>query len=135
MTMEPSKEYVKKCLELADEFLEDAKLCLTHQRLRAAINNAYYAMFHASQAILAAKGLSPPKTHKGLRELLGREFIKTGLLEDHLGKDISKAFEMRQASTYDVFAAYGEEEVSIMVDKAEQFISKIKKLLKTLHPS
>lgn len=91
-------------------------------------------MFHASQAILAAKGLSPPKTHKGLRELLGREFIKTGLLEDRLGKDISKAFEMRQASTYDIFAAYGEEEVSIMVDKAEQFISKVKKLLKTIHP-
>lgn len=131
--MEPSKEYVRKCLELADEFLEDAKLSLKHLRLRSAVNNAYYAMFHASQAILAAKGLSPPKTHKGLRELLGREFIKTGLLEKNLGKDFSKAFEMRQASTYDVFATYSEEEVKIIVERAEQFISRIKKLLKTLH--
>jgi len=38
-------------LELADEFLADAKLSLEHSRLRSAINNAYYAMFHASQAI------------------------------------------------------------------------------------
>ena len=132
--MEPSKEYVRKCLELADEFLEDAKLSLKHHRLRSAVNNAYYAMFHASQAILAAKGLSPPKTHKGLRELLGREFIKTGLLEKNSEKDFSKAFEMRQASTYDVFATYSEEEVKIIVERAEQFISRIKKLLKTLHP-
>ncbi len=43
--MEPSKEYVRKCLKLADEFLKDARLCLTHLRLRSAINNAYYAMF------------------------------------------------------------------------------------------
>jgi len=41
MTMEPSKEYVKRCLELADEFLADAKLCLEHLRLRSAINSAY----------------------------------------------------------------------------------------------
>jgi len=133
MTMEPSKEYVRKCLELADEFLEDARLCLAHLRLRSAINNAYYAMFHASQAILASKGVSPPKTHKGLRELLGREVIKAGLLEKEFGKDLSKAFEMRQASTYDIYASYGEGEVSIVVDKAERFIKKVKELLKTPH--
>ncbi|RLI41897.1 hypothetical protein DRO59_05715 [Candidatus Bathyarchaeota archaeon] len=31
---------------------------------------------HASHAILASKGVSPPKTHKGLRELLGRNLSK-----------------------------------------------------------
>jgi len=133
MTMEPSKEYVKRCLELADEFLEDARLCLTRLRLRSAINNAYYAMFHASQAILASKGISPPKTHRGLRELLGREVIKAGLLEKEFGKDLSKAFEMRQASTYDIYASYGEGEVSMAVEKAERFIEKIKELLKSQH--
>ena len=71
MTMEPSKEYVRRCLELADEFLADAKLCLEHSRLRSALSHAYYAMFYASQAILASRGITPPKTHKGLRELLG----------------------------------------------------------------
>ena len=129
--MEPSKEYVRKCLKLADEFLKDARLCLTHLRLRSAINNAYYAMFHASHAILASKGVSPPKTHKGLRELLGRELIKTGLLEKEFGRHLSKAFQMRQASTYDVYASYGEGEVSTIVDNAEKFITKIKELLKT----
>gem|GEM_PF-6889433 len=38
-------------MELADEFLADARLCLEHSRLRSAINSAYYAMFHISSNI------------------------------------------------------------------------------------
>ncbi len=71
MTMEPSREYLRRCLQLADEFLADAKLSLEHSRLRLAVNNAYYAIFHASQAILASKGIRPLKTHKGLRSCWG----------------------------------------------------------------
>lgn len=130
MTMEPSKEYVKRCLDLADEFLSDAMFCLAHSRLRTAINNAYYAMFHASQAILASKGVSPPRTHKGLRELLGKEVIMAGLLEKEFGRYLTEAFEMRQTSTYDIYASFGEEGVREIVDKAEQFIKRIKDVLK-----
>lgn len=127
--MEPSKEYVRRCLELADEFLADAKLCLAHSRLRSAVNNAYYAMFHASQAILASKGFSPPKTHKGLRELLGKEVIMAGLLEKEFGRDLSEAFEMRQAGTYDIYASFGEKGVGEIVDKANRFVKRIREIL------
>jgi len=34
MTMEPSKEFVRKCSELANEFLRDAKLSLKNGKLR-----------------------------------------------------------------------------------------------------
>jgi len=121
-------------LELADEFLADARLCLEHSRLRSAINSAYYAMFHASQAILALKGISPPKTHKGLRELLGREIIITGLLEKDFGRDLSEAFEMRQASAYDIYANFEEESVSKIVDKAERFVKRIKEIIGEARP-
>jgi len=134
MTMEPSREYVRRCLELADEFMADAKLCLTHSRLRSAINSAYYAMFHASQSVLGSKGVSPPKTHKGVRELLGREVIMTNLLEKEFGRYLSEAFEMRQASTYDIYASFGEEGVTEIVDKAEQFIKRIKEILREDKP-
>ena len=134
MTTEPSREYVRRCLELADEFLADAKLCLEHSRLRSAINSAYYAMFHASQAILALKGIRPPKTHKGLRELLGRETIITGLLEKEFGRDLSEAFEMRQASTYDIYANFGEEAVTKIVNKAERFVKRIKEIIHEARP-
>ena len=134
MTMEPSREYVRRCLELADEFLADAKLCLEYSRLRSAINSAYYAMFHASQAILVSKGIRPPKTHKGLRELLGREIIITSLLEKELGRDLSEAFEMRQVSTYDIYASFGEEGVGEIVYKAERFVKRIREIIGEARP-
>ena len=91
-------------------------------------------MFHASQAILALKGISPPKTHKGLRELLGREIIITGLLEKNFGRDLSEAFEMRQASIYDIYANFGEEDVSKIVSKAERFVKRIKEIIDEARP-
>jgi len=129
MTMGSSREFVRRCSELADEYLADAKLCLTNSRLRSAINNAYYAMFHASQAILASKGVTPPKTHKGLREMLGRKVILAGLLEKEYGRYLSEAFEMRQTSTYDIYASFGEEDVSDIVNRAEEFVERARKML------
>lgn len=129
MTMEPSKEFVKKCLELANEFLRDAKLSLKNGRLRSAIYNAYYAMYHAAQAVLSSKGFKP-KTHSGLRELFGREFVQKGLVDKDAGKSLSEAFNMRQASTYDVYAEFREEKVENIVTKAEAFVRKMNELIK-----
>jgi len=36
---------------------------------------------------------------------------------------------MRQASTYDIYARFGEESVSEIVDKAEQFVKRIKEIV------
>ena len=60
-----------------------------------------------------------------MRELLGREIIITGLLEKEFGRDLSEALEMRQASTYNIYARFGEESVSEIVDEAEQFVKRI----------
>jgi len=129
MTMEPSREFVKKCLDLANEFLRDAKLSLKNGRLRSAVNNAYYAMYHGAQAALSSKGFKP-KTHSGLRELFGKEIVLKGLAEKQLGKSLSEAFSMRQASTYDVYAEFGKEKVEDIVTKAEAFVRKMNELVK-----
>ena len=124
----PSKEYVKECLRLADEFLEDSKKLLALGRLRSALDRAYYATFHAAQAILASEGFKP-KTHAGLRKLFGREVVKRGLVEKELGKFLTRVFSMRQVSTYDIYASIEEAEAKEIVNKAERFIGKIKEIL------
>jgi len=60
---------------------------------------------------------------------LEEKIIITGLLEKEFGRDLSEAFEMRQASTYDIYARFEEESVSEMVDKAEQFVKRIKEIV------
>ncbi len=46
MTAEPSGDYVREQLRLAEEALSDARYLLEDNRLKAAANRAYYAMFH-----------------------------------------------------------------------------------------
>jgi len=45
MTTESSQEYVNEQFRLADEALSDARYLLNDNRLKAAANRAYYAMF------------------------------------------------------------------------------------------
>lgn len=66
-------------LEEADEALEESLLMLDSSHERAAVNRAYYAMFYALQALLAASGLVASK-HSGVISLFDREFVKTSLV-------------------------------------------------------
>lgn len=129
--MEPTKDYVRKCLEIAQEYLKDSWKLLELRRFRSAVDRAYYAMFYAAKAILASKGLVPPKTHKGLRELFGKEIILKGLIEKDLGRDLTRAFQLRQASTYEVYARFEEDATREIVEKAEKFVNKIKEYIKS----
>ena len=126
--MEPSKEYVEKCLQSASEALDEAKLLLQSSKLRGAISRAYYAMFHAARAILYQKGIKP-KTHSGVRVMLSQHVVKEGIVSKELEKSLSKAYDMRQLSDYEVDAEFGKEAVEDVVNKAESFISQIEEVL------
>ena len=76
MTTGPSQEYVKAQLESADEALSDAQYLLEGRRLKAAANRAYYAMFYAVQAALAAADVDRPRTHSGAVSLFGLHYIR-----------------------------------------------------------
>ena len=130
MTRDSMKDFARACLKLAEEYLEDAKLALEHSRLRTAVNCAYYAMFHAAQAILAFNGIEPPRTHRGLREVFGKEIILRGLADRELGRALSRAFELRQASSYEVYASFGEDVVEELIEKAEEFVERIRQLMR-----
>jgi len=70
MTMEPLPEFVRASLRRADKALLAAKFLLEKDLLEDSISRAYYAMFHAAQAILYTKGLKA-KSHVGIKSLFG----------------------------------------------------------------
>lgn len=129
MTTEPSKEYVKRCLETEDEMLGDAKLLLEKGRLKSATDRAYQSMHHAAQSILFKLGIKPPETHSGLISMFGKHAVETKLIDPQFGRMLSKAFELRQKSDYEVFAAVVREDVEDIVAKAEAFVGKIRNLV------
>lgn len=126
--MEPSRNYVRRCLVQADETLKDAEMLLSHDRLRSAADRAYYAVYHAAQALLYSKGLKP-KTHSGLQRMFDEHVVKTGLISEELGVTLADAFKLRQKSDYDVEAVITKELVDDIIKRARQFVSKIKGLL------
>ncbi len=64
-------------LEKADEFLQTAQRCLQEGWYNAAVNRAYYAMFHAARTALAAVALDRPQwSHGGLHATFATEVVR-----------------------------------------------------------
>ncbi|MFO8077256.1 MAG: HEPN domain-containing protein [Thermoplasmatota archaeon] len=70
----PYKEY----LDQAEEELNASYVLLNEKFYREAVSRTYYSMFHATQALLVLKEIYP-KSHKGVIQKFGEEFIKSGL--------------------------------------------------------
>lgn len=128
MTKEPSQQYIIKQLQLADEALDDARNLVQDNRLKAAANRAYYAMFYAIQAALADARVKRSKTHSGAISLFGRHYIRTGKMDRAFAKDLRDAYNLRQQSDYEVFAVVGEEPVKEIIDRAGAFINQVRNL-------
>ena len=58
-------------------------------------------MFHATQALLLIKEIYP-KSHKGVIQKFGEEYVKSGLLEKKMGYILAQAETMRLKADYDV---------------------------------
>ena len=85
-------------------------------------------MFHAATAALLNQGITT-KSHSGLHQVFGREFIKTGKISKDLGGSLTQAFELRQASDYEIEAIIEEPVIKEILEKAEKFAAEIEKFL------
>lgn len=124
----PSADSVRKHWQQAQEFLSDAYALFQQSRLKSAVDRAYYAMFHAATAALAMKGVSA-RSHKALITLFGREFVKTGQIEEEIGSALVEAFEARQESTYEADIVFGAEGVQELLEQAQRFLERVRKVL------
>ena len=88
-------------------------------------------MFHAAQALLVIKKVYP-KSHKGVIQKFGEEFVKPGLLERKMGYILSQAESMRLKADYDVGVKIDKGECEEILENCELFISQIKETIKAL---
>jgi uncharacterized protein (UPF0332 family) len=120
----PYKEY----LDQAVEELEAANLLFEKKFYREAVSRAYYSMFHATQALLFIKKIYP-KSHKGVIQKFGEEFVKSGALEKKMGYILAQAETMRLKADYDVGVKITKDECGEILDNCEFFILKVKKMI------
>jgi len=129
--MEKILEKVNNELELAEEKLKAVKYLLNGKFYRDSTSRAYYAMFHAAKAVLLLKGLEP-KTHRGVLSMFGLHLIKEANLDIYLGKALSYAEEVREDSDYSIGISVSKETAESIVNDANMFLEKIKKVIKFL---
>lgn len=119
---------VRGKLDRAGSSLEAARVLAAEDLANQAAAEAYYAMFHAATAALAARDQSYSK-HSAVISAFGREFAKTGELPAELHRRLREAFETRLSATYDYTHQVTVAEAVALCDEADQFIAAIEHYL------
>ena len=115
------KDLVLYRLQTARSDLKSAKILLAAEEYKGANNRAYYAIFHAINAVHAVGGKAY-KRHKDAIANFNKEYVKTEIFPREIGRKISEAVEIRHASDYDDFYIASREEAERQITVADEFI-------------
>jgi len=128
--VEPSEEICSSYLEKADNCLKSAKLLLQNNLYENSVSMSYYTMYNSLTALLFKVGIKC-ENHSGSILILKKVFDRIDLF-----KIISFAKEERIDKQYYVVSkqnfALTKESAQDMVAKAENFIVKMKLLIRNL---
>lgn len=119
---------IASLIERARRYLKSARMLLGEPDYESCVSRVYYAMFYAAQAMLLTKGLSS-SSHKGVISAFGEHFVKTGVFEREMGRELNRAFEKRQVSDYEYAFVISRLEAEQSLVYGEQFVSAISRRL------
>ena len=115
------KDLVLYCTQTARDDLKAARILLQAEQYKSANNRAYYAIFHAINAIHAVNGKAY-KRHKDAVANFNKDYVKTEIFPREMGRKIGEAEEIRHASDYDDFYIASREEAERQITVADEFI-------------
>ncbi|AGK60061.1 putative conserved protein related to C-terminal domain of eukaryotic chaperone, SACSIN [Archaeoglobus sulfaticallidus PM70-1] len=114
-------------IKKAEKLLRDAESELKMGMYERCCSTAYYAMFHASKAMILSVG-EDSRTHRGTIFLIWKNKEKLGLNEEDCIR-LSKAFDLREESDYGIFQEISEETATDILKDAREFVKKAKEFL------
>lgn len=122
------KNETHKLMEKAWRALRAAELLMKDGYEDFAAGRAYYAMFHAAQALLQEKDLRYRK-HSSVHAAFGEHFAKTGLMDPKFHRLLLDAFDERLLGDYGVDAKLDPESVTLRIEQAREFLEAAGRLL------
>jgi len=128
MNQQERKELVVYRIAKARETFEEVKLHIENELWSTAVNRLYYACYYAVIALLIDKEIQP-RTHNGVRQMFGLHFIKTGVVDNSLGKFFTDIYDMRQTGDYDDYIEFSKDDIMDLIEPANDLISKAEDLL------
>ena len=121
-------DVAKYKFEQAEDDLEAAKLLLEAGKYKAANNRAYYACFHAIDAVLAKEPVAFKK-HKDTLSYFNKNYVHTEIFPRDIGRKISRLEIIRHKSDYDTFYIASKEDAAEQASVAGEVIELVRKFL------
>ncbi len=123
------KKIISAYMEKARGKLRVAEKLYQDGEYEDTVSRAYYAAFHATQALLLTEG-QKAESHKGAITLFSLFFVKTGKFEKNFGKYLSNLKDDRESSDYEVFSFIDQETAKTALQEARAFLEKAEEYLK-----
>ena len=122
------KDEAQRYIEKAANALKVAQLNFDNEFYPDAVSKAYYSMFYSALALLIENDIQA-KTHHGIENLLGKYFVKTGILDSALLKMFAQAMNDHHVSDYLVYKEISREKAQFHLDNARLFHDRLKEIL------
>ena len=119
---------IKYRIDRCKESIKEALLTIDNKMFFNAENRIYYAIFYIVSALALKNDFSTSK-HYQLLGWFNKNFVKTNLISQDLGKIYYDAFEKRQEGDYKDLIYFTDEEVREDFKKMLQFVEAIEKLI------
>ncbi len=129
MTPRNRRDYAAELISRAAESMRAAKKNLAMDEFKVAVSQSYYAMFHATSALLAVRDIHRSK-HAGVIAAFGQRFSRTGDMEPRFHGMLQKAYEMRQVCDYKAAYRQSREGAEAAVRRALEFLAAAEERLK-----
>lgn len=128
MTDEIRNEMVRLQMERAERFLDQADRMLEEQCFDIAANRYYYACYHAIQGLFIHDGLNS-HTHKGMHQVLGMNYVKTGRFDIRFSSFLRTMEQLREKADYNCVYEVSQEEIQEMKGPSHEIIEAVKNML------
>ena len=112
----------------ARTFLGTADLAMSAGDCDSCASRCYYAMFLMAEAALLTKNLTA-SSHKGVIGLFGEHFVRTGILDSHMGRMLNRAYDTRVVGDYGMDTSVAPEEAQKLLETSRDFVQKVKSYL------
>ena len=123
--LEINREQVsRKLLDKARTSLKTAKLLLDNDLYDGCISDSFYAVLHASDAALAAKGFVA-KSHDGTEMLFGQYFFKTNLVDEQFRGLFNHIHKARIQAEYKYDVKFTREDATYWFERTRAFVTVI----------
>ena len=122
------KETTRIFLDKAVGSIKAAKKMSEPDEADSAASRAYYAMFHAAEALLNEKELSF-KRHMGVHNAFAEHFVKTKIFDQKFHRWLIEAFNSRLTSDYGSGPSISIQEVQVLIQQAREFLEATKQYL------